>query len=325
MIVRGILLLATACVVGVSVPSSAQEKHEYDNLVQEGRVQLQAGNAAVALASAEGAIKLNSERWEAYALAGGALMSLKRYEDAVDKFSDATGRAPEAKQQALRELRRQCLLAESTPALATKEARPPTTQAEIVLWKSIENSKNVQEFELYLKSYPQGAFAALARRHIAEGEAEKERQVKLYGSLPNSVWVGEALAKTKKASDNFTIVLVFLDSGAIVWHGFVDNKSDRPQLEQIRSDMGTLSKEAFLRAHLPQLRNGGEFSLQGETMLKVKFSSKGNVHCQIGLDANLKQDTISGAMVWVGDSTAEARTCEKWPQYDSQLQRMFLQ
>jgi hypothetical protein len=37
--------------------------------VQQGKTQLQAGTADLALASGETAIKLNADRWEAYALA----------------------------------------------------------------------------------------------------------------------------------------------------------------------------------------------------------------------------------------------------------------
>lgn len=37
------------------------------------------------------------------------------------------------------------------------------TQTEIVLWKSIENSTNANDFKSYLDTYPSGAFAPLAR------------------------------------------------------------------------------------------------------------------------------------------------------------------
>jgi uncharacterized caspase-like protein len=47
---------------------------------------------------------------------------------------------------------------------------PPAGSAEFELayWNSIKDSANVVEFESYLKAYPNGAFAALARLRIAE-------------------------------------------------------------------------------------------------------------------------------------------------------------
>src|SRR5580700_7983317 len=145
----------------VSAPL-AQTTSDYDILVQKGKAQLQAGTADLALASGEEAIKINADRWEGYALAGGALMNLKRYEEGADRLSQAISRAPEAKQAALRDLRRQCLLAESGSSPAPKEAPPTMTQAEIVLWKSIENSTSPADFQAYLDQYPHGAFVVLA-------------------------------------------------------------------------------------------------------------------------------------------------------------------
>ena len=148
----------------------------YDSLIQQGKSQLQAGNAEQAAASGKAATKMSTERWEGYALVGGALMNLKRYEAAADTLSEAIKRAPEAKQAALRELRRQCLLAESGPPAVANTPAPATTtsQAEIVLWKSIEGSTNPADFESYLDQYPQGAFAVLARRHLSEAKDKAE-------------------------------------------------------------------------------------------------------------------------------------------------------
>jgi uncharacterized caspase-like protein len=50
-------------------------------------------------------------------------------------------------------------------------AQPPAVGAaefELAYWNSIKDSVNVVEFESYLKAYPNGAFAALARLRIAE-------------------------------------------------------------------------------------------------------------------------------------------------------------
>jgi tetratricopeptide (TPR) repeat protein len=184
------------CALFVSVGASAQTTSDYDILVQKGKTQLQAGTADLALASGEAAIKMNPDRWEGYALAGGALMNLKRYEDAADKFSKAIERAPEAKQAALRGLRRQSLTAEPGGPLAAKDPAT-TTQAEIVLWKSIENSNNLADFQSYLDQYPHGAFVVLAQRRLAEAKAQAEQgreEQKLHarqerdGLIATSIW-----------------------------------------------------------------------------------------------------------------------------------------
>jgi hypothetical protein len=81
-------------------------------------------------------------------------MNLKRYEEAADKFSKAIERAPEARQSALRDQRCQRLTAEAGSRPAAKESAPATTsQAEIVLWKSIENSTNAKDFQSYLDQF----------------------------------------------------------------------------------------------------------------------------------------------------------------------------
>ncbi len=51
------------------------------------------------------------------------------------------------------------------------------TSAKVAFWNSIKNSQNPQEFELYLKRYPNGDFAELARARIdalAAGDAPRQ-------------------------------------------------------------------------------------------------------------------------------------------------------
>jgi tetratricopeptide (TPR) repeat protein len=116
------LCLALVLIAGGS-HSAAYAAPDYDAFITQGNALLKAGNAAQALNAGEGAIKYKANRWEGYALAGGALMNLKRYEDAADTLSKAIDRAPASKQPALRDLRRQCLLAESGyPAAANTSA-----------------------------------------------------------------------------------------------------------------------------------------------------------------------------------------------------------
>jgi tetratricopeptide (TPR) repeat protein len=179
--------------------SVAQANSQYDQLVQIGKSQLQAGNADQALASGEAAVKLDPERWEAHALAGGALMNLKRYEEATDHLSRAIELAPAEKQTGLRNLRKQCVLAEGGVSPAAPAPQPvtvATTQAEIVLWKSIENSSRQSDFDTYLQQYPKGAFVSLAHSHITELASHGVQSVtgpmgKIHGHITNPTGAAE--------------------------------------------------------------------------------------------------------------------------------------
>ena len=123
------LCLALALIAGAC--SGAHAAPDYDALITLGNAFLQAGNADQALKSGQAAIKTSADRWEGYALAGSALMNLKRYEPAADALSKAIDQAPESKQPALRDLRRQCLLAESGyPAAASSSVPAPASQAD---------------------------------------------------------------------------------------------------------------------------------------------------------------------------------------------------
>jgi tetratricopeptide (TPR) repeat protein len=118
--------VALALVAGAGAHAAA----DYDAFIAQGNALLQAGNAGQALSSGESAIKISADRWEGYALAGSALMNLKRYEPAADALSKAIERAPESKQPALRDLRRQCLLAESGyPSVADTSGRAAAPEA----------------------------------------------------------------------------------------------------------------------------------------------------------------------------------------------------
>ena len=235
------------------VAVTAQTVSDYDALVQKGKTQLQAGSADLALASGEAAIKMNADRWEGYALAGGALMNLKRYEEGVDRFSHAIDRAPEAKQTALRDLRRQCLLAESGTSTAPKETPPATTtQAEIVLWKSIENSTTPADFQSYLDQYPKGAFVALAQRHLTEAkdravlQQEKQREYAVqHGSdLVGTIWLGH----TKLESS----LVRFSGDGNATFRFWWGSEGKRLAFEaEAEADAHLLTKDAFVAKYFP--------------------------------------------------------------------------
>ncbi len=164
----------------------------YDALLTSARASLQSGQNEQAVTTANKAIAADKARWEAYAVAGGALMNLKRYEEAADQLSQAIQHAPESKQPGLRDLRKQCLLAESgvapaaTPAAAPTAPTTATTQAEVILWKSIEKSTNPDDFSTYLTKYPNGAFAPLAQRQLAEFDKIAEQQMAQQAANSNS-------------------------------------------------------------------------------------------------------------------------------------------
>lgn len=204
MLKKALALVVLFTLAGASA-ALAQTAAGYETLIQQGKTQLQAGNAAQALATAEQAIKLDAKNWEGYALAGGALMNLKRYDEAISRLTDAMERAPQDKQAGLGELRKQCFTAESgapppgsspaVPAVNNPAPEATTTQAEIVLWKSIENSTNPADFQTYLSQYPTGAFAALAQRHLSDAQKYAQQQQQLQEEqaeeldLNNTVWV----------------------------------------------------------------------------------------------------------------------------------------
>jgi hypothetical protein len=208
----GVFTLFFALTMG-SVRSAEPPVSGYDALIQQGKSQLQAGSAEQATASGKAAIKMSTERWEGYALVGGALMNLKRYEAAADTLSEAIKRAPEAKQAALRDLRRQCLLAESgSPALANTPAPATTTsQAEIVLWKSIENSAKPSDFQAYLNKYPNGAFVPLAQPRLVEAQSRLERETQ------------EANTRAEQERQTLIGLYAWIDSSTgLMWQKFYD-------------------------------------------------------------------------------------------------------
>jgi tetratricopeptide (TPR) repeat protein len=166
------LLFFLACVLGDST-SFAQTASSYDTLIQQGKLELKAGNADQALRVGQSAEKIEAERWEGYALAGGALMNLGRYEEAIDALTKAIGSAPENKRPALEDLRRACARAESGETSKAGTVPPSTTssssqvmQAELVLWMSIESSSNAADYQRYLAQYPEGTFARAAKSRM---------------------------------------------------------------------------------------------------------------------------------------------------------------
>jgi tetratricopeptide (TPR) repeat protein len=93
--------------------AAAQTAPSYESFVDDGNAQLQGGNLDQALSTGDELIRMDNQRWEGYALAGGALMNLKRYKDAVDRLDQAIKLAPSARRASLRSLRARCIAAET--------------------------------------------------------------------------------------------------------------------------------------------------------------------------------------------------------------------
>jgi hypothetical protein len=281
---KRLLFSLVVCLVAISCTcrASGQVPADYDALVHQGNAQLQASSNDLALATANSAIKAAPDRWEAYALAGGALMNLKRYEEAADDFSKAIDRAPEAKQQGLRDLRRQCFAAESdaapptaTPGLAQQPAPAPapsgtTTQAEIVLWKSIETSTNPDDFKTYMRQYPNGAFAALAQRHLAEAEEKAEQQRKLLDMpKPGNVHVnwpevtidtGVLVKKTQQFIPGLTMsnFRVFEDGIDQVLVGFKSIEGQSGAYQLVYRPINSKQDGSYRKIHVELVDNRGQ-------------------------------------------------------------------
>ena len=273
----------------LSVSSSAQNTTAYDRTIEKGRAQLQAGSLDMALASGEAAIKVDPSRWEAYALTGGTLLNLKRYEEAADRLSEAINRAPEGKQPALRDLRRQALLAESGTPAAEKKNAAGISQAEVVLWKSIENSQRSEDFQAYIKAYPNGAFVALANARLdaavwsrikdskdaddyqayvqrfpdgASTEIAKRRIAELAASQENALW---GRMKTSDNEDDFRDYLRKYPDGQ-----FASSARQRIEDLKIRAAQPVLASVTRLID-----RTQGTFSISTDTASWTETSGKG--------------------------------------------------
>ena len=150
----------------------------YDDLLSRARSALSARDYQAAAAATQQAIRMDDHRWEAYAVAANAYSGERLYDDAIGMLQMALPRAPEDRKQlvrdALQEVRRQMAGVRSpAPIDSSPVARPQSspaisapTQAEIVLWKSIENSGKIEDFRGYLERYPEGTYSTVARQRV---------------------------------------------------------------------------------------------------------------------------------------------------------------
>lgn len=203
------LALPLVCFPLLSAQTPQSSDAVYNSLIQQTRELLKAGSADQALTLSQTSIQVNPARWEAYDLAGEALTSLHRYEEAQDQLTQAITRAPQAEQAKLRALRQSAASLEmavtqptATPAPPVSNpypqqyqppptqipapvqpytapaptypaaAQPVATQAEAAFWQSIQNSNRAQDFQDYLAGYPSGAYAQQAQAKLDQIAAQ---------------------------------------------------------------------------------------------------------------------------------------------------------
>jgi hypothetical protein len=168
---RGTCLLLAVLSLCHAQPSS------YDDAVARARALITGKKLAEAVTVSEQAIALDEKRWEAYVTAAAAYSAQQLYDDAIGMLQMALGRVPQEKKQQIRdaisEARRQIntprdVSQRPTVPFGPPAAPAPPTQAEIVLWKSIENSTQSGDYQAYLDAYPNGTYAAIARRRLEQ-------------------------------------------------------------------------------------------------------------------------------------------------------------
>ena len=156
-----------------------QARPSYDDLLARARAALATKDYQAAVTASQQAIGTDDRRWEAYAIAANAYTGQRLYGDAIESLQAALARAPDERKQLIRDALQQVrrLMAPSVPAIAPPEPVRPgpampaaATQPEIVLWKSIENSTRPDDFRGYLNSYPNGAYASIARLRLAAAQ-----------------------------------------------------------------------------------------------------------------------------------------------------------
>jgi tetratricopeptide (TPR) repeat protein len=128
-----------------------------------------------AVSVSEQAIATDDKRWEAYVTAASGYSAQQLYDDAIGMLQMALVRAPQERKQLIREAiseaRKQASGAAVTPVSTQRESTPiaasgSPTQAEIVLWKSIENSNRPEDYRGYLGSYPNGVYVGVASSRL---------------------------------------------------------------------------------------------------------------------------------------------------------------
>ena len=110
----------------------------------------------------------------------------------ADEFKAYLSRYPEGQFAALAKVKIKNL------EVATKPAEPePTSRnsggTEIAFWDSVKNSTNPEDFQAYLKKYPNGDFAELANNRLRALETERGKAEAIKkSSLEGTTWRGDS-------------------------------------------------------------------------------------------------------------------------------------
>jgi tetratricopeptide (TPR) repeat protein len=198
--------ITLVCTLAAFVPAfgqTATPSSTYDSLLAKARTLIVEKSAKEAVNLSEQAIALNDKRWEAYVTAASAYSALQLYDDTISMLQMALGRAPEEKKPAIREaisearrrLNAQSTASASPPPTNSQGTSSTTTQAEVVLWRAIENSVRAVDYQGYLSKYPDGTFAPVAKARLddivsKQAEETAQQQKAKESSLAGSAWQG---------------------------------------------------------------------------------------------------------------------------------------
>ncbi|MBD8874017.1 hypothetical protein [Rhodanobacter sp. DHB23] len=122
---------------------------DYNALIQRGNDELRAGDNAQALNLAAQAMRLDSNRWEAYVIVGGAMKNTHECNTAIDEFAEAIRLAPASKRAGLTNLRNQCLqqVSASGGASATSYNQARSEQAASVAKERADLEQEIQDVQ----------------------------------------------------------------------------------------------------------------------------------------------------------------------------------
>jgi tetratricopeptide (TPR) repeat protein len=160
----------------------------YDNVIAQAKADLSAGRNDQALAGSQKAIGIDPSRWEVYLIAGSALENQKQFDAAIDNYSKALERAPEAKKAGVRSVLEQCkkLSAASGPKVSTPAATAEgPTFKETLEWLI---SRNAQEGYTYtaVSYFPNGGHS----------DPDTAQQQSPFGPSPEGVQCSAAIGRS---------------------------------------------------------------------------------------------------------------------------------
>jgi tetratricopeptide (TPR) repeat protein len=230
--------IAFVFVLILFVAFSSFAQNTYDDHLSQAKSLISLQKYVDAVGEAQKAIAADGQRWEAYAVAAKAYSGQKLYDDAIGMLQLALVRAPDDKKPLIRDAIADCrkeqnqgITPNSSGATRASNTAPTTapsapTQAEIVLWKSIENSSQTNDFQAYLTQYPNGTFVALATSRIDRLKQQEEAAAKV-SEEHNQALAREVILhvyRRHKQSASALTPTLFMDGKSIT------DVSDRTQL-----------------------------------------------------------------------------------------------